>query len=113
MRELKKGTKIIGVDHGYGNIKTANMVMPTGISAYPTAPTFDGNILQYDGTYYRIEEGHKGFEDDSFLLNEIYTQNNADILFDSAVLSALISSCCFLGIDKGEDGYIRLSCESN
>lgn len=50
------------------------------------------------------------FEGDSFLLNEIYTQNNADILFDSAVLSALISSCCFLGIDKGEDGYPTIEC---
>ena len=43
MRALKNGTKIIGVDHGYGNIKTANTIMPTGITAYQTAPTFDGN----------------------------------------------------------------------
>ena len=61
MRELKNGTKIIGVDHGYGNIKTANTIMPTGITAYSTAPTFDGNILIYDGVYYRIGEGHKAF----------------------------------------------------
>ena len=57
MRELKNGTKIIGMDHGYGNIKTANTIMPTGITAYPTKPTFEGNILQYDGMYYRIGEG--------------------------------------------------------
>ena len=57
MRELKNGTKIIGVDHGYGNIKTANTIMPTGITAYQTVPTFDGNILIYDGVYYRIGEG--------------------------------------------------------
>ena len=31
MRELKNGTKIIGVDTGYGNIKTANTVTPTGL----------------------------------------------------------------------------------
>ena len=35
------------------------------------------------------------FRDDSLHLNTIYRMNNADVLFDSAVLSALISSCCF------------------
>lgn len=31
MKELRNGIKIIGIDHGYGNIKTANTVTPTGI----------------------------------------------------------------------------------
>ena len=34
--------------------------------------------------------------------------NNADTLFDSAVLSALISSCCFLYISPDGSGYPRL-----
>ena len=37
MKELKS-IKIIAVDHGYGNIKTANTVTPTGITAYDTEP---------------------------------------------------------------------------
>ena len=60
MRELRN-TKIIAVDHGYGNIKTANTVTPTGIKAYETEPIFTGNILEYNGIYYRIGEGHKKF----------------------------------------------------
>ena len=44
MRELNN-IKIIAVDHGYGNIKTANTVTPTGITAYDTEPIFSGNIL--------------------------------------------------------------------
>ena len=36
MRELRN-TKIIAVDHGYGNMKTANTVTSTGIKAYETA----------------------------------------------------------------------------
>ena len=55
MRELKN-TKIIAVDHGYGNMKTANTVTPTGIKAYETEPIFTGNILEYNGIYYRIGE---------------------------------------------------------
>lgn len=34
MKELRNGIKIIGIDHGYGNIKTANTVTPTGITPY-------------------------------------------------------------------------------
>ena len=48
MRELRN-TKIIAVDHGYGNMKTANTVTPTGIKAYETEPIFTGNILEYNG----------------------------------------------------------------
>lgn len=48
------------------------------------------------------------FREDNFDLNSIYQMNNADTLFDSAVLSALISSCCFLYISPDESGYPRL-----
>ena len=71
MREIKN-TKIIAVDHGYGNIKTANTVMPTGITAYETEPIFTGNILEYNGTYYRIGEGHKEFIPDKAMDEDYY-----------------------------------------
>ncbi len=60
MRELRN-TKIIAVDHGYSNMETANTVTPTGIKAYETEPIFTGNILEYNGIYYRIGEEHKEF----------------------------------------------------
>ena len=53
---------------------------------------------------------YDGFENDNFLLGQIYEQNNADVLFDSAILSALISSCSFIYIDQGSNGYPRLEC---
>lgn len=48
------------------------------------------------------------FRNDNFDINTIFRMNNADILFDSAVLSALISSCCFIYISPDEAGYPRL-----
>ena len=36
----KNGIYIIGVDHGYGNIKTANCCFPTGVENSDTEPTF-------------------------------------------------------------------------
>ena len=48
------------------------------------------------------------FVDDNFAMNEIYNLNNRDIIFDSAILSALITSCCFLYISKDDEGYPRI-----
>ena len=71
MQELRN-TKIIAVDHGYGNMKTANTVTPTGIKAYETEPIFTGNILEYNGIYYRIGKGHKEFIPDKAMDEEYY-----------------------------------------
>lgn len=48
------------------------------------------------------------FENDNFEINEIFNMNNPDTFFDSAVLSALIASCCFVYISKGEGDIPRL-----
>ena len=37
-------TKIIGIDHGYGNMKTANFCFPTGITAYDHEPLFTADM---------------------------------------------------------------------
>ena len=71
MRELN-GVKIIGIDHGYGNIKSSSTVTPTGLFKYETEPVFSGNILEYNGTYYRMGEGHKEFIADKSTDDEYY-----------------------------------------
>ncbi len=48
------------------------------------------------------------FEEDNFAVNEIFRMNSRDVFFDSAILSALISSCCFVYISRDEAGYPRL-----
>lgn len=73
MKEFNN-TKIIGIDHGYGNIKTANFCFPTGITAYENEPLFTADMLVFDERYYLIGEGHKEFvpnkikDDDYYLL---------------------------------------------
>lgn len=56
-----KNTRIIGIDHGYGNMKTANHRFKTGISAYDSEPLFTADMLTFNGRYYLIGEGHKKF----------------------------------------------------
>ena len=48
------------------------------------------------------------FSNDVFGFNEIFNMNNPDTFFDSAILSALISSCCFIYISTGEEDFPRL-----
>ncbi len=54
-------TKIIGIDHGYGNMKTANFCFQSGIIAYDSEPLFTADMLSFNGKYYLIGEGHKEF----------------------------------------------------
>ena len=48
------------------------------------------------------------FSNDNFDINTIFSMNNPDVLFDSAMTSALISSCCFIYISLGDDAFPRL-----
>ena len=48
-----------------------------------------------------------GFEDDIFNFTDMFDQNNPDIFFDDTILSALISSCSFVLVTKGEGDRIR------
>ena len=57
-----KNKVIIGIDHGYGNIKTANHVFKTGVMEYDAEPLFTKDMLVYGGKYYTIGEGHKEFK---------------------------------------------------
>jgi plasmid segregation protein ParM len=78
MREIREynmnGTIILGVDNGYGNVKTAHRVFPTGIMKCDSEPVLSKEYIEYDGTYYIIGEGHKGFvadkqkDDDTYIL---------------------------------------------
>ena len=47
---------VIGIDHGYGNMKTANFCFLTGITAYDHEPLFTADMLVYGGRYYLIGE---------------------------------------------------------
>ena len=69
-----QGMKIIGIDNGYGNIKTANCCFPAGLTSYDAEPVFKDELLVYDGRYHLIGTGHKEFtadktgDDDYYLL---------------------------------------------
>lgn len=63
---------IIGIDHGYGNIKTAHTCFKTGVTAYEKEPTFQNNLLVYQDRYYTIGDGHKEFVADEMADSDYY-----------------------------------------
>lgn len=50
----------------------------------------------------------RGFEEDTYNLEQIFNKNSRDVLFDSAIRGACIASCSFIYIARGDDDYPRL-----
>lgn len=71
MKQFKEKL-IVGIDHGYGNIKTANHCFKTGVMGFDAEPLFTKDMLEYDGRYYLIGEGHKEFLPDKIKDEDYY-----------------------------------------
>lgn len=102
--------KRIRVGKRYRYYEMKNNVFDFGISSPPELKYFNSVVgwcaKGVDALADRLE--FYGFKNDVFGLGEIYDLNNKDILFNSAILGALIASCSFIYISEGEDGFPRL-----
>ena len=85
---------IIGIDQGYGNMKTANTIFPTAITAYDTVPMFKGDVLEYGGRFYRVGEGHKGFVADKSEDGDFYLLTLAAIAKELEQYRLFTASLC-------------------
>ena len=96
---------IIGIDHGYGNIKTAHCCFKTGVAAYDKEPTFKSNLLVYEGRYYLIGEEHKEFISDKMTDSDYYILTLAAVAREPNIrklTSARVPPCCGNSSDLGE-----------
>lgn len=55
---------IVGIDHGFGNLKTANIVVPSGVKVYDLEPPLSSGLITYDGKYIAVGGNHKAFNAD-------------------------------------------------
>ena len=76
---MNNNTIILGIDHGYGNIKTAHTCFPTGITTHKKEPTFHNDLLIYNDHFYTIGEGHKEFTADKMMDEDYYVLTLAAI----------------------------------
>ncbi|MBQ6151821.1 MAG: phage portal protein [Mogibacterium sp.] len=106
----KLTTKKTRVDLRYNYYEMKNLTQDFGL----TTPARLANVTEVLGWCAKGVDAladrlvFREFEKDFFGMNEVFMQNNPDVLFDSAILSALISSCCFIYISPDEDGFPRL-----
>lgn len=68
----KNEAVVIGIDNGYGNIKTSHFCFRSGITSYDKEPTFKDNMLVYSDKYYLIGEGHKEFHSNKIMDMDYY-----------------------------------------
>ena len=94
----------------YRYYEMKNMVTDFGISTPPELYSFSHTLgwcaKAVDSLADRLV--FRNFENDNFDMNGIFEMNNPDVLFDSAVVSALISSCCFIYISLGDNDFPQL-----
>lgn len=68
------GKILIGIDHGYGNMKTRHVVFKSGVKKYDKEPAVAGSVLEFGDKFYVIGEDHKVFnvskdkDDDYYIL---------------------------------------------
>lgn len=63
---------ILGIDHGYGNMKTRNTVFKSGVITSENEPTFGTDVIEYDNKFYLIGEGHKTFISNKSMDEDFY-----------------------------------------
>lgn len=112
MEALRSKLKIkqsrVSVRYRYYDMKQAvnyiNKELPTSITWTNAVLGWCGKAVDSMADRLVFRE----FANDSFGLNQIYQMNNRDILFDSAILAALIGSCSFIYIVQDATGFPRL-----
>lgn len=91
MQKFNSNTRIIiGVDHGYGNMKTAHRVFRTGVECMEEEPIVSKNFVRYKDKFYVIGESHL-----------VYQGNKTDSEdFYILTLAALAEELKFRGIHE-------------
>ena len=46
--------EVIGIDHGWSQMKTVHEVFSSGVEEILSEPAFFDDVLEYDGKYYKI-----------------------------------------------------------
>lgn len=101
-RLISKRTR---VELRYKHYEMKNIVADLGISTPPDLMYWMGTLgwcsRAVDSMADRLV--FREFEDDNLGMGDIFQMNNQDVLIDSAILGALISSCDFIYISKDGD----------
>nr|WP_330411194.1 hypothetical protein [Agathobacter rectalis] len=65
--------EVIGIDHGWSMMKTISQVFVTGVKEITTTPALFGDVLEYEGKFYKVgtvrqEVKDTKVEDEQFMM---------------------------------------------
>ena len=73
---------IIGIDHGYANMKTKNFVFPSGLVTYEHEPYSMERVLEYGGKYYVVGSGRQPLQKEKTKAEDYYLLTLAAIAME-------------------------------
>lgn len=50
----EKKIEIIGIDHGWSNMKTVSSIFTSGVKEITTEPALFGNVVEFEGKYFKV-----------------------------------------------------------
>lgn len=51
---MDRHIEVIGVEHGWSGMKTVSQVFTTGVKEITMEPAFYNNIVEFNGSYYKV-----------------------------------------------------------
>ena len=102
--------EIIGVDHGWSQMKTVNKVFSAGVDEILSEPAFFDDILEYEGKFYKIGTKRDAVMDNKTMNEDYYLLTLAAIAremkirgkHDSNILLAVGLPATRYGAEKKE-----------
>ena len=53
-QRMNSNIEVIGIDHGWSQMKTSNSCFNTSIKELPNVPAFTDNVFQYNNRYFAV-----------------------------------------------------------
>ena len=73
---------ILGIDHGYANMKTVHTCFPSGLTVYGHEPYSMERVLEYEGKYYVAGSGRQPLQKDKTQTENYYLLTLAAIAME-------------------------------
>ena len=73
-KHMNNKLEVIGIDHGWSMMKTISQVFVTGVKEITTTPALFGDVLEYEGKFYKVG--------DAWLYPHFYSADGGTVPFD-------------------------------
>ena len=68
-KHMNNKLEVIGIDHGWSMMKTISQVFVTGVKEITTTPALFGDVLEYEGKFYKVGAVRQEVKDTTIILH--------------------------------------------